>query len=324
MLNMRALKLVGAALASLLLLTSVQAQQYPTRPIRIINPYQPGGTGDVIIRPIAEKLAQALGQPVLVENKPGSNGILGASTVAKAAPDGYTLLLSDAGAIAISQALTPKPPYDSQKDLKPITQLIAGPTVLIVRPDLPVKTFKDLLEYAKRHPGKVTYGSVGPGSPTHLAGAMLEMMGGVNIVHVPYKGSAQVLTDMRGGHIDMAFMNIAGALPHIQAGNVRALAVTTLKRSTLFPELPAVNEVFPGYEVNSWWGLMAPAGTPPEVVARLYAEVNKIVRQPEISERHRQSGLETEGSTPDQYGARIRDDIARWTKVVRATGVSAN
>jgi len=324
MLNMRTLKMLWAALASLLLLTSVQAQPYPARAIRIINPYMAGGTGDVIIRPIAEKLAQALGQPVLVENRPGSNGVVGVTTVAKAAPDGYTLLLSDAGAIAISQALSPRPPYDSLKDLKPITQLIAGPTVLIVRPDLPARTLRELLEHAKRNPGKVSYGSVGPGSPTHLAGAMLEMMGGVNLVHVPYKGSAQVLTDMRGGHIDMAFMNIAGALPHIQSGNVRALAVTTLKRSALFPELPALSEAFPGYEVNSWWGLMAPAGTPPEVVARLYSEVHRILRQPEIADRQRLSGLETEGSTPEQFGVRIRDDIARWTKVVRATGVSAN
>lgn len=300
-----------------------QAQPYPARPLRIINPYAAGGTGDVIVRPIAERLAQALGQPVIVENKPGSNGIVGVSTVIKALPDGYTLLLADPGPIAISQAWSTKQ-YDSQKELSPITQLSTSPQVLVVRPDLQAKSLKELLEYAKRNPGKVSYASLGAGSSTHLGGAMLEMMGGVKMVHVPYKGSAPVLTDLRGGHIDMAFMSIASALPHIQSGNVRPLAVTTLKRSPLLPELPALNEVFPGFEVNSWWGLMVPARTPPEVVARLQSEVHKILATPDIADRLRTIGVETEGSRPEQFRTLIQEDIARYMKVIQASGISAN
>jgi tripartite-type tricarboxylate transporter receptor subunit TctC len=215
-------------------------------------------------------------------------------------------------------------PYDPVKDLVAITQFVSGPTVLVVRPDVPVKSVPELIDYAKKHPGKLTYGSVGQGSTTHLAGEMLHMMAGIDIVHVPYKGAAPVITDLLGGQIDMSFINISGALPYMQAGKLRGLAVTTLKRSSVLPDLPTVSETLPGFEVNSWYGFMAPAGTPKPIVERLYTEVAKILKMPDIVDRLKASGLDPEGTTPEQHEAKIKEDLVRWAKLVQATGVKVN
>jgi tripartite-type tricarboxylate transporter receptor subunit TctC len=316
--------LLLGALATLALSTAAFAQAWPTKPIHVVNPWPPGGPADIVARPIMEKLSEALGQPVVLDNKAGANGTIGCNAVAKAAPDGYTLLFSHVGPIAISPAMQPDMAYDPQKDLEAITQFVSGPTVLVVRPDVPVTSVPELIEYAKKNPGKLTYGSVGQGSTTHLAGEMLHMMAGVDIVHVPYKGAAPVVTDLLGGQIDMSFINISGALPYIQSGKLRGIAVSTLKRSSVLPDLPTVNETLPGFEVNSWYGFMAPAGTPKPIVDRLYAETAKILKMPEIIERLKASGLDPEGTTPEQHKAKIGEDIARWAKLVQATGVKVN
>jgi tripartite-type tricarboxylate transporter receptor subunit TctC len=323
------IKLLRACLATLLIagiatigaLAGVaRADDWPARPIRLINPWPPGGPADIVARPVMEKLSTALGQPVVIENKAGANGTIGANFVAKAAPDGYTLLFSHVGPIAISPAIDPGLLYDPLKDLAPITQLVSGPTVLVVRPELPITSIAELIDYAKHDPGKLTYGSVGPGSTTHLAGEMLHMMADIDIVHVPYKGAAPVLIDLLAGQIDMAFLNVSGALPQIRAGKLRPIAVTTLKPSSVLPELPTVAATLPGFEVNSWYGMMAPAGTPKPIIDRLYREIAAILKQPDIIERLRQSGLEPEGSTPEQHAADIREDLIRWEKLVKQTG----
>jgi len=318
---------IAAALAMALLAAaagaSASAAEWPTKPIHVVNPWPPGGPADLVARPIMEKLAEALGQAVVLENKPGANGTIGTAFVARAAPDGYTLLFSHVGPIAISPALQ-QLPYDPVKELVAITQFVSGPTVLVVRPDLPVKSVPDLIAYAKANPGKLTYGSVGPGSTTHLAGEMLHLMAGIDIVHVPYKGAAPVVVDLLGGQIDMAFINISGAIPQMQAGKLRGIAVTTLKRSSVLPDLPTVDETLPGFEVNSWYGFMAPAATPRPIVDRLYAECARILKMPDIVERLKAGGLDPEGTTPEQHEAKIKDDIARWAKLVKETGVTAN
>jgi tripartite-type tricarboxylate transporter receptor subunit TctC len=315
---------VVAILASLTVSGGGFAQAWPAKPIHVVNPWPPGGPADIVARPIMEKLAEALGQPVVLDNKPGANGTIGCNAVAKAAPDGYTLLFSHVGPIAISPAMQPDMPYDPVRDLVAISQFVSGPTVLVVRPEVPAKSVPELIDHAKKNPGKLTYGSVGQGSTTHLAGEMLHMMGGIDIVHVPYKGAAPVVTDLLGGQIDMSFINISGALPYIQSGKLRAIAVTTLKRSSVLPDLPTVSETLPGFEVNSWYGFMAPAGPPRPIVDRLYGEVSKILKMPDIIERLKASGLDPEGTTPEQHAAKIKDDIARWAKLVQATGVKVN
>jgi tripartite-type tricarboxylate transporter receptor subunit TctC len=299
----------------------VAAQPYPKKPIVMISPWPPAGPAELVARVVGGKLSELLGQPVVIESKPGANGTIGATFVAKAVPDGYTLLFSHVGPIAISPALQKDMPYDSAKDFAPITQVVSGPTILVVRPGIPVKNMKELLAYAKANPGKLSYGSVGPGSTTHLAGEMVKLMGGVDILHVPYKGAAPVVTDMLGGQIDMGFINVAGILPQIRSGKVRPIAVSTLKRSSILPDLPTVAETLPGFEVNSWYGMMAPAGTPKDIVALLYRETAKVLKMPDVIERMKESGLDTVGSTPEEYAAKIQDDLERWAKIIKAANV---
>lgn len=307
------------ALACLGSTTVLAAEPWPTKPIVVINPWAPGGPADIVARPIMQKLSERLGQPIVVENRAGANGVIGATAVAKARPDGYTLLFSHVGPIAISPAMQADMPYDSIKDFEPVTQVVSAPLVLVVRPDLPIKSLQDLVAYAKSRPGKLSYGSVGAGSTTHLAGEMLHGMAGIDILHVPYKGAAPVITDMLGGQIDMAFINISGVMPYLPSGKLRAIAVSTLKRSTLLPDLPAISESYPGFEVNSWYGVMAPAGTPKEIVNRLQREIAIVLKTPEIMEVMKTGGLDPEGTTPEQYAAKIKEDLRRWAAVVKAT-----
>jgi len=310
----------AALLALLVCVGPAAAQTYPSKPIRVINPWTPGGPADLVARPIMQKLSEALGQPIVIENRAGANGVIGSNLVAKAPPDGYTLLFSHVGPIAISPAIQADMPYDPVKDFAPITQFVSGPTVLVMRPDIPVKSVKELIDYAKKHPGDVTYGSVGAGSTTHLAGEMLKMMSGAEFVHVPYKGAAPVINDLLGGQIAMAFINVSGALPHIEAGKLRPIAVSTLKRSASLPDLPTVAETLPGFEVNSWYGFMAPARTPKEITNRLHVEIARILKVPEIASLLKQAGLDPEGTTPEEHAAKIKEEIARWAALVKATG----
>ena len=298
------------------------AQTFPSRPITLVSPWAPGGASDIIARPIMQKLAKALGQPIIIDNKAGANGIIGAAFAAKAPNDGYTLFFSHVGPIAISPAMQ-RVQYDPIKDFQPVTQLVSGPLVLLVRQDLPIANMKEFIAYAKMRPGKLSYGSVGTGSTTHLAGEMLSLMAGVKLLHIPYKGNAQVITDMLGGQIDAAFVNIAGAMPFLKPEKLRPIAVTTLDRSIALPMLPPIADSLPGYEVNSWYGIMVPAGTPKAIIDRLYAELAVILKSPDIVEQMKQGGLSIDGSMPAQYALKVREDIARWAKLIKATGVTA-
>ena len=314
-----------ASLLALLSLTgwsvATMASDYPTRTITVINPWTAGGPPDTVARPILQKLSEVLKQPVILENKAGANGVIGANYVARATPDGYTLLFSHVGPITISPAVQKDMPYDSVRDFAPITQVVSAPTVLVVRPDLPIHNLKEFIDYARANPGKLSYGSVGIGSTTHLAGEILATMADVKMLHVPYKGAAPVMNDLLGGQINCTFLNIAALLPYIKSGQVRAIGVSTLKRSPLLPELPAIAETYPGFEVNSWYGMMAPAKTPTHIVELLQKEVAKILQLPEIVQSMQASGLSPEGTTPAQYAKQIQTDLNRWQTAVAKAGI---
>ena len=310
-----------AALGTLLAATTT-AQTWPSKPIRLINPYAPGGFGDTVARPMFDQLAQSLGQPIIVESQAGANGTLASNVVAKAAPDGYTMLIANLGPIAINPVLYPATTADPLKVFVPITQLVSGPLVILAHPDFPAKTLQELMDYARANPGKVSYGSVGPGSTTHLAGELLALKGKLDLLHVPFKGAAPVITNLLGKQVDIGIVNISLAKPHIDAGRLRPIAVTTLKRSSIFPAVPTVAEALPGFEVNPWWGLMAPVGTPSQVIARVEQEMIRILKIPAIAAKLRESGLEPEGTTASAYCKVIAADIDQWREVVKANKIS--
>ena len=314
------MKILKAAIcmAALGFTAGAHSQNYPTKPVRLINPWTPAGPAELLARQIGTKLQESLGQPFIIESKPGANGTIGATYVAKAPPDGYTILFSHVGPMAIHPAVVDKMPYDTLKDFEPITQVAAGALVFLVRNDIPAKNVRELIAYAKANPGKLSCGSVGPASTSHLACEQLNMLGGVTTIHVPYKGSAPVVTDMLGGTIAISFLNIAGVKPQIDAGSIRAIGVSTLKRSAVLPELPAMSEVLPGFEVNSWYGMMAPAGTPKAIVSLLQRETAKILKLPDVQERLKSLGLEPVGSTPEEHAKQLRSDLERWAKLAKA------
>lgn len=310
-----------AALGALLAATTT-AQTWPSKPIRLINPYAPGGFGDTVARPMFDQLAQSLGQPIIVESQAGANGTLASNVVAKAAPDGYTMLIANLGPIAMNPVLYPATTADPLKAFVPVTQLVSGPLVILAHPDFPAKTLQELMDYARANPGKVSYGSVGPGSTTHLAGELLALKGKLDLLHVPFKGAAPVITNLLGKQVDIGIVNISLAKPHIDAGRLRPIAVTTLKRSSILPDVPTVAEALPGFEVNPWWGLMAPAGTPSQVITRVEQEMIRILKIPAIAAKLRESGLEPEGTTSAEYGKLIAADIDQWREVVKANKIS--
>jgi tripartite-type tricarboxylate transporter receptor subunit TctC len=310
-----------AALGALLAATTM-AQTWPSKPIRLINPYAPGGFGDTVARPMFDQLAQSLGQPIIVESQAGANGTLASNVVAKAVPDGYTMLIANLGPIAMNPVLYPATTADPLKAFVPVTQLVSGPLVILAHPDFPAKTLQELMDYARANPGKVSYGSVGPGSTTHLAGELLALKGKLDLLHVPFKGAAPVITNLLGKQVDIGIVNISLAKPHIDAGRLRPIAVTTLKRSSILPDVPTVAEALPGFEVNPWWGLMAPAGTPSQVITRVEQEMIRILKIPAIAAKLRESGLEPEGTTSAEYGKLIAADIDQWREVVKANKIS--
>ena len=297
------------------------AQQYPNKPVHLINPWTPAGPAELLTRIVGAKMQESLGQPFIIENKPGANGTIGATFVAKSAPDGYTILFSHVGPMAISPAVVDKMPYDTLKDFEPVTQVASGALVLLVRNDIPITNLKELVAYGKANQGKMSCGSVGPASTSHLACELFHILGGVQTIHVPYKGSAPVVTDMLGGQISIAFLNVAAAMPQMRANQVRPVAVTTLKRSGVLPDLPTMNESMPGFEVNSWYGMMAPAGTPKAIVQTLQREVAKALKQPEVAEKLREFGLDPVGNTPEEHAAQLRADLERWAKVAKAAKI---
>jgi tripartite-type tricarboxylate transporter receptor subunit TctC len=322
MLRNRLAAAVVAAIACLANVGAFAADAYPSKLIKIINPWPPGGPADLVVRPMIDRLSQKLGQSVIMENRPGANGTIGAATVANAAPDGYTLLLANLGPTVIAEVMKQKPSYDSEKDFAPITQAVSSPTVLMVRNDLPIHSVAELISYAKAHPGKLSYGSVGTGSTTHLAGEMLKVGAGIDMLHVPFKGSTPVVTEMLGGRIDLMFINIAGGVGVIRQGQLRGLAVSTKTRSSIMPELPPVADTVPDFELNSWYGFLAPAGTPKDIVELLSREMAAIYTKTEVAKLMRDNGLEPVGSTPAEYAKRIHDDLQYWDKVAKQTGVT--
>ena len=301
--------------------TSIAAEPWPNRPVIVVNPWAAGGPAEGIIRPIAEKLASKFGQPFVIDTKSGANGTIGSAFVARAKPDGHTLLFAHVGPIAISPALSPKPPYDSLRDFVPIIQISSSPTVLVVRNDFPARTLNELIAYSKANPGKLAYGSVGIGSSTHLAAATLSQSAKIEMIHVPYRGSSLINTDLLGGQIQTAFVGVAGVKGLIKDGRLRALAVSESSRSDILPDVPTVAESIPGFQMTTWYGLMAPMGTPPEIVSKLQSEVAIILKNPEIANRMRDNGLVPEGSSSQSFAELIKADLLRWSAAVKAADI---
>ncbi len=314
-----------AALAfSLAVCSHAFAQAYPAKPIHIVQPYQAGGPAEGLARMVGNKMAARLGQAVLIETKLGAGGTIATGYVAKAPADGYTVLLAHVGPIALSPATQKDLPYDVLRDFEPVCQLVATPLLLVVRNDIPARTVKEFIDYAKANPGQLTYGSIGVGSTSHLAGAMLDAMTGTKTLHVPFKGSAQTLVEMIGGRISYSFIGVSGSIQQARAGQIRALAVTTQKRSSNLPDIPAVAETVPGFELNSWYGLMVPAGTPKAVVMKLQQEAVLAVKAPDVLEWMKVNGLDPQGSTPEEFGALVRSETDKWAKTIKAVNFSLN
>lgn len=324
---MAVIQWIAAALSAAMLATlppEAAAQAFPNKPIRLIVPYPAGGGSDVMARAIAEKLTTALAVQVVVDNRSGAGGNIAASVAAKAPADGYTLFFGAAGPLAVNPALYEKLPFDPVKDFMPIGLVGKMPLFLTVPVSLPVKSLKDLIELAKAKPGQLNYASSGIGGTTHLAMEVLKSQTGASITHVPYKGTAAGVADMLGGSIQAIFDAWSTTGPHVQAGKLRYLAVSTADRSALEPQLPTVAESgFPGFDLYVWYGLMAPAGTPPEVIAKLSRETAKVMAQADLKDRFASLGMEPMTSTPEQFAAHLRTETAKWAKIVRDSGARA-
>jgi tripartite-type tricarboxylate transporter receptor subunit TctC len=298
-------------------------QSYPVRPVRLVVPYPAGGVNDIIARLLAPKLGEALGQPVVVDNRPGAGGNLGTDHVAKAAPDGYTLLSGGAGSLTMNPGLG-KVPYDTVRDFTPVALIANSPNVLMVHPSLPARSAAGFIALAKAQPGQIHYGSAGAGSTPHLSGALFAAMAGINLVHVAYKGGAQAMTDLMGGHVQMSFVGIPPALPHIRSGRLRTLGVSSAQRSTQLPDVPPISDAVPGYDVNPWFGILAPRGVADEVVARLADEIARALRSMDIRERLLAQGCEPSGGSAEDFARTIRSDLARWAKLIADTRLRAD
>jgi tripartite-type tricarboxylate transporter receptor subunit TctC len=313
------------ALGALLLLAAgspCRAEAWPSRPVRVIVAFAPGSTPDLTARLVAQGLGDALGQPFVVDNRSGASGNIGADAVAKAKPDGYTLLVATNGPIAVNQALFTTMPYDPARDLAPVSLLVRAPQIFVVNPSLPVGSFAELIAYAKAHPGTLSYGSVGSGSASHLAMEELKFSAGLDLVHVPYRGFPPAVTDLLGGQIQAMCAIAAAVLPQIRDGKLRGLAITTALHSPIAPELPSVGELgYPELESYAWIGLMAPSGTPPEVIDRLQHTTAATLHRPAVQENLEQQGYQVIGDTPEAFAGFIHAETARWTAVIRRTGV---
>jgi len=300
------------------------AQSYPTKAIRYVVPFAPGGATDTLARLISQVLNAAWGVPVLVENRPGAGGNLGTDVVAKSRPDGYTLLMT-INSHAINASLYSKLPYDPIKDFVPVTLVATSPNVLVVPPTLPVKDVKQLIDLARSRPGELTFASAGPGSGAHLAGELFKTMAGVNMIHVPYKGAGMLIGELVGGQVSMSFVALPVAHPHMQMGKLRALAVTSANRSTIVPTIPSVAESgLRGFEVVSWFGTLVPAGTPSEVVTKLNAEIAKSLHIPDVRGKMSGLGLELHGSSAEEFGNFIKADWIKWDKLISSLNIRIN
>jgi tripartite-type tricarboxylate transporter receptor subunit TctC len=308
--------IAGALLAT----TPAAAQDFPKKPIELVVPFVAGGTTDNIARLIAQRFSDSWGQAVVVNNRPGSGGTIATNIVARAAPDGHTLLVTTIG-FAITAGLQ-KLPYDPIKDFAPISELASLPLMLVVHSSVPATTLAEFIALARAKPGGWDYASAGIGTSPHLAAEMFKSMAGVDLVHVPFKGNAEANNAMLGGHVKIYFALVPAVLQHVKAGSLRALAVTTEKRLPYLPDVPTIAELgFPGYEINSWQGVLAPAGTPNDVVTKINGELVHLVNSPEVRARMAQEGADPVGSTPDQFAERVKSEITKWTKVIKASGM---
>jgi tripartite-type tricarboxylate transporter receptor subunit TctC len=315
-------KSAGAAVTAIILAAafSVAAQDYPNKPIELVVPFVAGGTTDSIARLIAQRFSDRWGQTVVVNNRPGGGGTIGTNVVAKAAPDGHTLLVTTIG-FAINAGLQ-KLPYDPIKDFAPITELASLPLMLVVHSSVPATSLKEFIALMRSTPGGWDYASAGVGTSPHLAAEMFKSMAGVDLVHVPYKGNAEANNALLGGHVKIYFALVPAVLQHVKAGTLRALAVTTERRLPYLPDVPTIAELgFPGYEISSWQGVLAPAGTPREIVGKINGELVSLVNTPEVRARMSQEGADPVGSTPEAFAERVQSEIAKWTKVIKASGM---
>ena len=314
---------IQLAIAAAFLSTAAFAQTYPAKTVRIVVGYPPGGPTDVIARTVAQKLTIALGQQVIVDNRPGASGMIGAEQVVKAAPDGYTLLTVPI-TYAVTPSVYPKMPYDAEKDLAPVALVASSPFILVVHPTLPVKTVKELIALAKSRPGQINYASASTGGMPHLAGELFNMMTGVKLTHIPYKGAAPATVDLLAGQVSLMFNNMLSAMPLVKANKLRAVAVTSLKRSAAIPELPTIAETVKGFEASGWYGAFAPAATPKDIIAKLNAEINKLMRLPDVAQRLAGDGVEAASMTPAEFGAYLHSEIAKWGRVVQISGTKVD
>lgn len=322
-----ACRFAPATLATGCLLTfslAAGAGDYPTRSLRLIVPFPPGGGADMTARPIAQKLSERWGQSVVIDNRGGASGMIGADIVAKAPPDGYTFLVSSSAEAALNVALFPKMPYDPVRDLAPITLATVTPIALVVHPSMPIKSVKEYIAIARAKPGAIAFGSAGPGSVHHFAGEWLKILARIEIVHVPYKGQAPALVDMVGGHVPSGFATLLPAMQHMKAGKLRPLAVTTKKRAPLLPDVPALSETLPGFDVTQWNAVWAPAATPKDVLDKLATEVIRIVQSPDYKARMTQQGAEAVGNSPPELAAFQKAEIGKYRDIARQANVKVD
>jgi len=320
---MNAISRVALLLIAPLAAGASPAQDYPTRPVRMVVPFSPGGSTDTLARIVGQKLTERSRQPVIIENRAGAGGHIGAEQVAKSAPDGYTLLLGGVPH-AISASLYSKLPYDLARDLAAIAEVASFPSAIVLHPSLPANSVKELIALARARPGQLSFGSAGIGSPNHLSLELFQAMAGVRMVHVPYKGSGQLVGDLLAGQVQLASMGLPVAVPHVQSSKLRAIAVTGAARSPLLPEVPTVSEAgLPGFEVTSWYGVFGPAGLPADIVVKLNSEIGSAVTAPDVKERLAALGAEPSVKAPDQFARYVRQEITKWAKVVKDSGAKA-
>ena len=315
----------AGAFAALAAATFVSAQPYPTKPIKMIVPFPPAGSTDISARAVAGKLGERLGQPVVIENKPGAGGNIGGDLAAKAAPDGYTLFVGTVGTNAINQALYSKMPYDHLRDFAPVVLLSTTPNVLVTQPGFPAASVKDVIDRAKAKPGEMTFASSGAGTSIHLSGELFNSMAGTKMQHIPYKGSGPMLIDLISGTVNIAFDNLSASMPHIKGGKLKPLAITGSKRSPALPDIPTISEAgLTGYDSTSWNAIYVPRGTPKEIIDRLNRETRAILESPETRKFFAEQGAESGGGTPEQLDAFTRAETAKWAKVVKESGAKVD
>jgi tripartite-type tricarboxylate transporter receptor subunit TctC len=299
------------------------AQEYPIRPVRLIVPYPPGGPTDFVGRTVAEKLTASLGQQVVVDNRAGAAAIIGHELGARAAPDGYTVLFGTGGGLVIAPIVHPKPPYRADKDFAAISMLVVSPQIIVAHPSLPANSVKELIAAAKAKPGAYNFASVGIGSPNHFGGELLKSMTGIDIVHVPYKGTAPAMTDLLAGQTQMMFTSMPSVLPHVKAGKLKILATGGLKRSPVIANVPAVAETLPGFEVVTWYGILGPLKLSPAIVSKLNTEIVRVVAMHDVQKRFSDQGLEPHSSSPEEFQAYMRKEVEKWQKVAQRAGITA-